>query len=423
MRRLLTYTAAAALLAGAADGAWAQDMEMERRASRFDLGVYAGGSLTSSWFESRTLTLNGTESPDENDDAEGYAPGYGPAFGAIANLWLTPSFGVRLHGAYVPLRLPNTESPFTDAGESGLYVVNTYLYDLNLAFRPFATRMDAGRWLSSVYLFAGGGGLTVDLAGEDLPACEGTLQTRGACLSFQPEQATVGQGTAGAGIDLFPIGRNLALFGEAAVHVYDSPVHVGDDWLGPITAPTGSTVRVADDAVAVTGRLVIGLKAMFGNLLPPPLVPPPPPPPPPVAPPPPPPPPPVVTVNRDVRVCVVENGALREIPVQYNTQTGDTTVNGRRFSEVYPSTGYAAGVTWFINNEPITVNGRRYVKYGLPRVLGVNEVARTADFQGVPVFAEAGATGATEVLYVPVRPGCEFQPYQLDVKVGGVRGE
>jgi hypothetical protein len=24
---------------------------------------------------------------------------------------------------------------------------------------------------------------------------------------------------------------------------------------------------------------------------------------------------------------------------------------------------------------------------------------------------------------VPVRPGCEFQPYQLDVKVGGVRGE
>jgi len=69
------------------------------------------------------------------------------------------------------------------------------------------------------------------------------------------------------------------------------------------------------------------------------------------------------------------------------------------------------------------VNGRRYVKYGLPRVLGVNEVTRTADYMGVPVFAEAGATAATEVLYVPVRPGCEFQPYQLDVKVGGVRGE
>jgi hypothetical protein len=102
----------------------------------------------------------------------------------------------------------------------------------------------------------------------------------------------------------------------------------------------------------------------------------------------------------------------------------DTFVNGQAFSTAYPATtGYAAGATWYINNEPITVNGRRYVKYGLPRVLGVNEVTRTADFMGVPVFAEAGATGTTEVLYVPVRPGCEFQPYQLDVKVGGVRGE
>jgi hypothetical protein len=56
-------------------------------------------------------------------------------------------------------------------------------------------------------------------------------------------------------------------------------------------------------------------------------------------------------------------------------------------------------------------------------VLGVNEVARMGDYMGVPVFGEAGATGATEVIYLPVRPGCEFQPYQVDVKVGGVRGD
>jgi hypothetical protein len=123
-------------------------------------------------------------------------------------------------------------------------------------------------------------------------------------------------------------------------------------------------------------------------------------------------------------VCVVENGALREVAAAYNTATGDTTVNGRAFAQAYPgTTGYAAGATWFINNEPITVMGRRYVKYGLPRVLGVNEVSRMGDYMGVPVFAEAGATGATEVIYLPVRPGCEFQPYQVDVKVGGVRGD
>ncbi|HYW13037.1 MAG TPA: hypothetical protein VE871_13850 [Longimicrobium sp.] len=410
------------LACGAVMGTTAQAQEMDRRASQFDLGVYAGGTLTSNWFESRTVTLNGTDTPADNDDGEGYAPGYAPAFGALANFWLTPSFGLRLHGAYVPMRLPNTESPFTDAGERGSYVMNTYLYDLNLALRPFATRMDAGRWLSSVYFFVGGGGLTVDLAGEDQPLCEGTLRAQGGCLSFEPEQATVGQGTAGAGIDLIPLGRNLALFGEAAVHVYDSPVHVGDDWLGAIRAPTGSRVRVGDDAVAVTGRLALGLKAMFGNLIPPPpVVVPPPPPLPPTAPPPPPPPP---MTTRDIQVCVVQNGALSNVTAQYNTQSGDTTYQGRDFGMAFPAAmGYAAGSTWFINNEPIMVNGRRYVKYGLPRVLGVSEVARTGDYMGVPVFAEAGATGATEVLYLPVRPGCEFQPYQLDVKVGGVRGD
>jgi hypothetical protein len=120
----------------------------------------------------------------------------------------------------------------------------------------------------------------------------------------------------------------------------------------------------------------------------------------------------------------VQGGALTEVTARYNTASGDTTYQGRPFSQAFPATtGYAAGATWYINNEPITVNGRRYVRYGLPRVLGVSEVTRSADYQGVTVFAEAGATGTPEVLYVPVRPGCEFQPYQLEVKAGGVRGE
>jgi hypothetical protein len=41
----------------------------------------------------------------------------------------------------------------------------------------------------------------------------------------------------------------------------------------------------------------------------------------------------------------------------------------------------------------------------------------------VGVFAETGATDRPEVVYIPVRPGCEFQPYQTEVKTGGVRGE
>jgi hypothetical protein len=402
---------------GALMATQAPAQEMGARASQFDLGVYAGGAYTSNWFESRTVRLNGTGTPTENDDAEGFAPEFGGAFGALANYWVTPAIGFRVHGGYFPMRLPNNDA---ETVQTDAYVLNTYIYDLNLTLRPFATRMGSP-WLSSFYLFAGGGGLTVDVAGEDRMACEGTLAGLGACLSYDPPQATVGQGTAGIGFDLFPLGP-VSLFTEAAVNVYDSPVHVDDFWLGPITAPEGATVRVADDATAVTGRLVLGLKAMFGNLIPAPMVVPPPPPPPVMPPPPPPPPPPVTT--REIRVCVVENGALREVMAMYNTTTGDTTVNGRDFVAAYPATtGYAGGMTWFINNEPVTVMGRRYVKYGLPRVLGVNEVTRMGDYMGVPVFAEAGATGTTEVIYLPVRPGCEFQPYQVDVKVGGVRGD
>ncbi|HEY0037713.1 MAG TPA: hypothetical protein VGB66_13540 [Longimicrobium sp.] len=133
--------------------------------------------------------------------------------------------------------------------------------------------------------------------------------------------------------------------------------------------------------------------------------------------------PPIVTATT-ISVCVVENGMLRNVEAEYTSATGDTTVAGRRFGEAYPATApaYAAGTGWYIQGEPIMIDRRRYVKYGLPRVLGVNEVTRVGDHQGVPVFAETGTT-RPDVVYVPVRPGCEFQPYQSEVKSGAVRGE
>lgn len=47
---------------------------------------------------------------------------------------------------------------------------------------------------------------------------------------------------------------------------------------------------------------------------------------------------------------------------------------------------------------------------------------RAGEFRGMPLFAEAGDTGIPAVLYVMVRPGCEFHPYQVDYVVGAVRG-
>ncbi|HEY0015420.1 MAG TPA: outer membrane beta-barrel protein [Longimicrobium sp.] len=167
-----------------------------------------------------------------------------------------------------------------------------------------------------------------------------------------------------------------------------------------------------------------GLSLLLGGARPvPPMVPPPPPPPPPAALPPPPPAP-LAAMPATINVCVVENGMPRNVQAQFSSATGDTTVAGRPFGQAYPATApaYAAGAAWYIQGDRITLDGRRYVKFGLPRVLGVNDVARTGEYQGVPVFAEAG-TARPDVVYVAIRPGCEFQPYQTEVKSGAVRGE
>ncbi len=422
MRRHLAFAAGAALLAASAGQAGAQEGSW-RPSSRFDLGIYAGGALTSSWYETRTVVVGGGN-VTENDDEEGQKPGYSPAFGAMATWWVMPKVGLRLHGAYVPMRVPSSFGAFENAGDRKFYALNTYLYDLDLVLRPWAGNGDVSRWLSSVYLFAGGGGLTVDVAGDGPGAgpgggCEPGTLANAACLPYEREAATVGQGSFGAGIDLIPLTRSLAVFGELGGHVYDSPVHVGDSWVGPVTVPTGSTVRVADDRTALTGRLALGLKLMFGMAEPPmvAVTPPPMPPEVPMAPTPP------ADDVRSIRVCVVEGGMLREVEAMYDATRGDTTAMGRPFGQAYPSmTGYAAGAPWYINNDAMDFGGSRYVKFGLPRVVGVTEVARLGEFQGVSVFAEPGATGTPDVVYVPVRPGCEVQAYQREQKVRTVRG-
>jgi Outer membrane protein beta-barrel domain len=168
-----------------------------------------------------------------------------------------------------------------------------------------------------------------------------------------------------------------------------------------------------------------GLSLLLGGARAVPVIPPPPPPLPPLPPPPPPPPPPPAQqATTAMSVCVVQNGMLSSVQAQYNPSTRDTTVNGRPFGQAYPAAAapYASGAAWYIQNEHITVGGRRFVKFGMPRVLGVNDVVRADEYQGIPVFAEAG-TARPDVVYVPVRPGCEFQPYQTEVKAGAVRGE
>lgn len=394
MKKILSLAAAALLALGTANQAQAQ-----ARFGLFDIGIYGGGAVSTDWVEFRT-GLGGDEGEEE-----GYGPGLAPIFGATVGFFGTPKFGLRLHFAYMPSRLfrtdqffqtgPDNDDIFFD--ENNDWPLNNYFYDLDIVFRPWADPTGIASFLGSSYFFLGAGGLTTDVAasrsgfiGDD----EGFAEN------------TVGQGTVGLGFNLIPISNNVGLFAELAAHGYDSPIHV-----------SAEDEDFIEDKFAVTTRLVAGLKFSFGGRDEPMAVAPAP------LPPPPAPAPAPMPEMRSIRVCVVEGGQLREVDAMVDPATADTVVDGRRFSDVYPSTiGYAGGQDFFIRNEPITVNRTRYVKFGLTRIVPANALAPAGEVQGVTVFRDASGTGTPEVLYVPVRSGCEFQTYQREQAVRGVRG-
>ena len=111
---------------------------------------------------------------------------------------------------------------------------------------------------------------------------------------------------------------------------------------------------------------------------------------------------------------MVEGGQLRTVTATFNPATGDTMVTGQRFGTAHPATAptYAAGAGWFVQGDQMAFNNREWVRFGVTRVIQPGQLQRVGEVQGTSVFAETGATAPYQVVYVPVRPGCEFQPYQ-----------
>lgn len=91
----------------------------------------------------------------------------------------------------------------------------------------------------------------------------------------------------------------------------------------------------------------------------------------------------------------------------------DSTYQGQPIARAFPADStYAGNASWYRNTEPLSLLGDHYLMYGLPRILGTTDVVPITTYRGVTVFAEPGADpGRPEVVYLPTRPGCEFQPY------------
>ena len=103
------------------------------------------------------------------------------------------------------------------------------------------------------------------------------------------------------------------------------------------------------------------------------------------------------------------------ITATFRPATNDTVVGTQPFRTANPATApaYAAGATWFIQTDSLRYNNQTWVKYGLPRIAQPSEMSRIGDVQGTSLFAAAGRAAPYDVIFVPTRPGCEFQGYQM----------
>lgn len=125
--------------------------------------------------------------------------------------------------------------------------------------------------------------------------------------------------------------------------------------------------------------------------------------------------------GRSASLCLA-NGRNAEIHV---SPAGDTLVGPRRVAldDLGPAIGfvgrYADAETWFVGDEPVTLDDREYSKFGQPASRDCREIKIVGDFHGVNLFAPVDAASPFETVYVPVRPGV-FQPYET--QVGRVRG-
>src|SRR4051794_195269 len=121
-------------------------------------------------------------------------------------------------------------------------------------------------------------------------------------------------------------------------------------------------------------------------------------------------------VRGPLPVGVVGTGVRRGGRAPFAPATGDTLYEGRRFAEAFPvDSTYAASARWYHDHGVVRFHERLYVSQGLPRVLRPGDLEVRGDYRGLTVFAEPVASRSVpEVLYVAVRPTCEFQPYMTE---------
>lgn len=122
----------------------------------------------------------------------------------------------------------------------------------------------------------------------------------------------------------------------------------------------------------------------------------------------------------DTLVCVVDRAAptgLRNLAAKKAADGGVLLFDAgevRVLEDVHPVAllaGYAGNEGWLERRETLVFGPERYVLYQGQRRVPIDLLESVGEFQAIPLFAARGEDAPHPTLYVPVRPGCVFQPY------------
>jgi len=100
------------------------------------------------------------------------------------------------------------------------------------------------------------------------------------------------------------------------------------------------------------------------------------------------------------------------VPVTRSTN-GDALADGVPFGNAYPSSypPYVATAPWYVTGEFVRFGQRVYGRNDPPQEIASELLRFVGRYRGVPVFKVADEeTVPPTIIYLPVRPGCVFQP-------------
>jgi len=113
-------------------------------------------------------------------------------------------------------------------------------------------------------------------------------------------------------------------------------------------------------------------------------------------------------------VCVVQADSLRLVAVTRSPTNNDTLVDGILFKNAYPATypPYVATAPWYVAGEFVRFGQRVYANNDPPQRISLELLRFVGRYRGVPVFKAADETVTPPpTIYLPIRPGCVFQPF------------